>query len=95
MTPDMLALALILAAPLLAGGAFGLGYFAVLGRAVALFAAHPGGWAGPAALTVARLAAALVFFGFMAQRGAAPLLAAFLGFLAARGAALRLMRRED
>lgn len=70
------------------GLGFGLVYFAALRRTVALFAAD-GGWRGPVALTVGRIAAAVVLLAFVARLGAAPLVAAFVGFLLARAFALR------
>lgn len=75
-----------------AGFAFGLAYFAMLGRNVALFL-QGGGLAAAAGLTLARLAAAVVAFAIAAKLGALPLLASLLGFLAARFIALRAARR--
>jgi hypothetical protein len=80
---------------LAAGGAttglmFGLVHFAALRRTVDFY----GNSCRLAAvvLTLARLLAAIVFFGFAARLGALPLLSAFLGFLAARARALRAAR---
>jgi hypothetical protein len=78
----------------LAGVVFGMVYFATLRRAVALFTAG-GGWVGPLTLTLARVAAAVVFLGLAAKLGAAALIAAFLGFLLARSIMLRVARRAD
>jgi hypothetical protein len=66
-------------------------YFAALRRAVALYAAGPGRLG--AALTLARIAGAILFFGLAARQGALPLLSSFLGFLLARALALRAARR--
>ncbi len=84
---SVIVLAIWGAAGLLAGFA----YFAALSRTVALFASG-GGWLGPVALTLVRLAAAAGFFVFAVRFGATPLLAAFAGFLAARAVALRRAR---
>lgn len=75
-----------------AGLAFGCGYFIALRRAVAALAASGAlrrslGW------LLARLAAAALFFAWVAHRGAWPLAAAFLGFLAARQIATGVVRR--
>ncbi len=53
------------------------------------------GWVGPLALTLARIAAAVIFLGLAAKLGAAALIAAFLGFLLARTVMLRVARRAD
>lgn len=76
-----------------AGFAFGLLYFAVLKRSVAVLAGASG-LVVPLGLTLARFAAATVFLGLAAQLGAAALLAAFVGFLLARSFALRTARRS-
>lgn len=76
-----------------AGAAFGFVYFRLLERTALLFGAGKG-WRMPAALTLARLGAALVLFAGAAQFGAGALLAAFGGFLLARVIALRT-RREN
>lgn len=82
-----------LAAAWLAFGVLlGLAYFALLRRTVGYFAGGRGRLL-PVALTLARLAAAIGFFGWAALAGALPVLAAFLGFLGARGLALRAVRR--
>jgi hypothetical protein len=78
--------------PASAGFAFGLLYFAALKRSVAVFVAGRGLLA-PLSLTLARLAAAVVFLGLAAHVGAAALLAAFIGFLLARTLALRSAQR--
>lgn len=84
---------LALAAPMaVAGILLGFIYFACLRRTVALFAGG-GGWAGPAALTLARFGVAVVVLGFIARLGAVAILAAFLGFLIARTIALRQAQR--
>lgn len=75
-----------------AGFVFGLAYFAALRQSVAALAAGADWWR-PAALTLGRIAAALVFLVLAAKLGAAALLAALAGFLAARAAALRAARR--
>jgi hypothetical protein len=74
-----------------AGLVAGALYFAALRRTVALYAAGPGRLA--AALTLARIAGAILFFGLGARQGALPLLSSFLGFLLARTLALRAARR--
>lgn len=90
---DALASTLVLASAMaLSGLVFGLVYFRALRRAVDLFAAGRG-WLRPAALTLARIAGAVVVLTFMARLGAMPLLAGFLGFLLARQIALRSVRR--
>jgi hypothetical protein len=75
-----------------AGFAFGLAYFWALRRSVAALATGNGWWR-PAAFTLGRIAAALIFLVLAAKLGTAALLAAFAGFLAARAAALRAARR--
>jgi hypothetical protein len=80
-----LGLAIAMAA---AGFAFGLVYFAALGRTVALFSAGCG-WFRPLAFTLGRITAAAILLGFAAKLGAVALLAAFAGFLLARSLALR------
>lgn len=93
MTGSTLTSTLVLASiAALAGLAFGLVYFRALRRTVALFAGGRG-WLGPVALTLARIAGAVVLLTFMARLGAMPLLAGFLGFLLARMIALRAARR--
>lgn len=77
-----------------AGMLFGVVYFATLRRAVTLFTAGRG-WIGPVSLTLARIAAAVIFLGLAAKLGAAALIAAFLGFLLARTVMLRVARRAD
>jgi len=68
---------------LLAGGALGGAYFALLFRAVGLHAARaPAGRVVP--LHLARLAAVGAVFWAVAQHGALPLLLALAGFVAAR-----------
>jgi N-ATPase, AtpR subunit len=74
-----------------AGFVFGLLYFAALERTVTLFAAGRG-WFRPLGLTLARMAAAVIFLGVAAKLGAISLLAAFMGFLLARAVALRAQR---
>jgi hypothetical protein len=74
-----------------AGLALGACYFAALRRTVALFATGRGCRA--AALTLGRLAGAIIFFGLAARLGALPLLSSFLGLLLARMLALRSARR--
>ena len=76
-----------------AGFAFGLAYFAMLRRNIAVFLG--GGGLAAAGLTVTRLAAAAAVFALAARLGALPLLGALLGFLAARFVALRAGRRAD
>lgn len=79
----------------LAGFAFGLAYFRMVRWTARCLAdgARDGGWAGPAALTLARVAAAVVLLILAARLGALALLAAFLGFLVARTVALRRTER--
>lgn len=79
------------AAALLAGLLFGLVYFAMLGRSVALFL-HGAGALLAVGMTLMRLAAAAAAFALAARFGAPALLGALLGFLAARFVALRLHR---
>jgi hypothetical protein len=76
----------------LAGLIFGLLHFAVLRRTVEFYSAGRGRLAA-AALTLGRIAGAIVFFVLAARLGALPLLSAFLGFLLARTLALRPARR--
>ena len=71
---------------------FGWGYFAALRRGIVAYVAHERGWR-VVAWTLARVAAAALFFGFTVRWGAWSLLAAFLGFLAARQIAVRAARR--
>jgi len=75
-----------------AGFGFGLFYFAALRRTVE---GYRGGRSHllPIALTLGRIAAAVLFFGSSAAHGVVPLLTAFLGFLLARSLALRAARR--
>jgi len=75
----------------LIGFAFGLVYFAALRRTVMVFAAGCG-WFVPVALTLGRIAAAIIVLGLAAKLGAAALLAMFIGFLVARTVALRTTR---
>ena len=56
-----------------------------------LFAAGRG-WFVPVALTLGRIAAAIIVLGLAAKLGAAALLAMFIGFLVARAVALRAGR---
>lgn len=89
MTASGLALAALFAA---AGLAFGGAYFAALRRTADLLAGGgPRFW--PAAWTLGRLAAAIIFLGIAAKAGALPLLTALAGFLLARAPALRAVRR--
>jgi hypothetical protein len=92
MSHDTAAAAALAAILGLAGGIFGLVYFAALRRTTALLAAGAG-WSGPLALTLARILGALAFLTLAARLGAVPLLAAFAGFLAARAITLRFARR--
>lgn len=93
MIGQTLAVALATAAAMAAAGlVFGLGYFAALRRTVHLFGSGRGRFA-PAALTLGRILAAVVFLLSAARLGALALLAAFLGFLLARALALRAARR--
>jgi len=86
---------LLLTAPAAAlfGLVFGLLYFDGVQRTATQIAARDGWWR-PLGLTLLRLAGAVLLFGFMAQLGALPLLAAFLGFVAARIITLRAVRRD-
>ena len=74
------------------GFAFGLAYFEALRRTISLFAAGRG-WLAPVALTLGRIAAAVIVLVIAAMLGAASLLATFLGFLLARTVATRAARR--
>ena len=76
----------------LGGLLFGLGYFIALRRTVEVFVGGRGRLL-PAALTLGRLAAAILFLGLAARFGALPLLTALLGFLLARALVLRAARR--
>ena len=73
-----------------AGLLLGCVQFAALRRTVELYRA--GRYLAPSALTLSRLAGAIVFFVLVARLGALPLLSAFLGFLLARRLALRAAR---
>ena len=89
MTAAPLLPALAVAAAFAAAGiGFGRLYFAALRRTAVLYAAGQRGLA-PAALTLGRIAAAVLGFALAVRFGALPLLAAFAGFLAARTLALR------
>lgn len=68
---------------MLAGVGFGVVYLTALRRAVDLYCSSRSTFA-PAALTLGRIAAAVLMFAVLATRGAVPLLAALLGFFAAR-----------
>ena len=93
MTTALLASATAIAAAFaIAGFGFGVVYFTALRRTVDLYGAGRG-VVVPTALTLFRLAAAILFLGFAARFGALPLLAAFLAFLLARSLALRAARR--
>jgi hypothetical protein len=85
-------LTVLLVAAGLAGFILGLAYFAAVQRTALLFVAG-GGWLAPVALTLGRIAAAVLFLALAARLGAAPLLAGFAGFLLARAIALRVARR--
>jgi hypothetical protein len=76
----------------LVGLLFGIVHFAALRRNVELYTGDGSGFAA-AALTLGRVAGAVVLFGLAAKLGALPLLSAFLGFLLARWLALRAARR--
>ena len=76
----------------LAGLVFGLMHFAALRRTVELYSSGRSRLAA-AALTLGRIAVAILFFSLAARLGALPLLSAFLGFLLARTFALRAARR--
>jgi hypothetical protein len=94
MNNETLTSSLVLASAMaIAGLAFGLIYFQALRRTVD-FVAGGRGWLGPAGLTLARMAGAVILLTFMARLGAMPLLAGFLGFLLARAIALRMARRD-
>ena len=75
-----------------AGLVYGIVHFAVLQRTVELCSAGRSRLAA-AALTLGRIAVAILFFSLAARLGALPLLSAFLGFLVARTFALRAARR--
>jgi hypothetical protein len=93
MNDGTLASTLVVAAAMaFAGSALGLIYFRAMRRTVDLFAGGRG-WLGPAGLTLARIAGAVIVLTFMARLGAMPLLAGFLGFLLARAISLRSARR--
>lgn len=94
MNDGTLSSTLALAAMAFAGLALGLMYFRALRRTVDLFAGGRG-WLGPAGLTLARIAGAVIVLTFMARLGAMPLLAGFLGFLLARAVSLRTQRRAE
>lgn len=87
----MTGVSLALAAAL-TGLVVGLVHFAGLWRTVMLYTAGRGRLVA-VALTLARIAGAIVFFGLAARLGAMPLLSSFLGFLLARTLALRTARR--
>jgi hypothetical protein len=74
-----------------AGLGFGCAYFAALRHSVDRYASG-GGPLVIGILALARIAAAVVFFGFAATLGALPALSALVGFLAARMHALRTAR---
>jgi F1-F0 ATPase (N-ATPase) AtpR subunit len=76
----------------LGGFLFGLGYFIALRRTVDVLV---GGQRRllAVALTLGRVAAAILLLGVAARFGALPLLTAFLGILLARTLALRAARR--
>lgn len=84
------------AVPLLAaaGFALGSGYFGMLHHCARLLAAHRG-WPRSILLTLARIAAATLFFTFAVRWGLPALLAAFAGFLAARQLAVHPARRLE
>ncbi len=94
MTGDLSMTVLIaVIAAALAGFVFGAAYFHALRRTADLVGERRG-WLGPAALTVARIAGAVMLFTLLARLGGAlPLLAGFLGFVAARARALHSARR--
>ena len=89
MTHGILALASAMA---FAGFLFGLGYFATLRRTVGLLVTRHS-LVGPVALSLGRIAAAVIFLMLAAKLGALPLLATLVGFLLARSCALRAVRR--
>jgi N-ATPase, AtpR subunit len=75
-----------------AGIAFGRGYFAALRYAVTLYCAGSGRLRATG-LSLGRLAAAAGFFLLAARAGAWPLLGALLAFLVTRAFAIRSARR--
>lgn len=79
---------LLMASAGASGVIFGRGYFVLLRRWVAGFAAR-GAASRSGASAVARIAAAVAFFTLAAHYGAVALLSAFAGFLLARTLALR------
>jgi hypothetical protein len=81
----------IAAAWAIAGFGFGLWYFAALRRTVEFYGAG-GTRLVPIALTLGRIASAILLFGLAVRFGTPPLLAALLGFLVARSLALRAVR---
>jgi hypothetical protein len=76
----------------LGGLVFGLMHFAALRRTVDLYS-HGRSRLAAVALTLGRIAGAILFFGLAARVGSLPLLSAFLGFLLARTLAVRAARR--
>jgi len=74
------------------GLTFGWAYLTALRKTVDRFA-EGHGWRA-AGLTLARIAAAILFFGAAARLGALPLLTTFIGFLTARTLVLRAARRN-
>jgi hypothetical protein len=74
-----------------AGFGFGVIYFAALRRSAELYRAR-GARLVPIALTLGRIAGAILFFGLAVRFGALPPLTALLGFLLARSFALRAAR---
>ena len=95
MTSNPLARELLLAAAAAGAGiVFGRWYFALLRRTVSLYGTG-GGNLAPSALTLGRLACAVVFLGLAARVGALALLGAFGGFLLARELAVRVSRRAE
>jgi N-ATPase, AtpR subunit len=76
----------------LAGLVFGLMHFAALRRTVELYSGGRSRLAA-AALTIGRIAGAILFFGLAARLGSLPLLSSFLGLLLARTLALRAAQR--
>ena len=75
-----------------AGLVFGIVHFAALRRTVELYSSGRSRLAA-AALTLGRIAGAILFFGLAARLGSLPLLSFFLGFLLARTLALRAAGR--
>jgi hypothetical protein len=75
-----------------AGLVFGIVHFAGLRRTVELYSGGRSRLVA-AALTLGRIAGAILFFGLAARLGALALLSSFLGFLLARTLALRAARR--